>query len=559
MSYILIPQIVTDSTAMVWVGAVDVNVRSKTVTLEYNITSDTPDPTAARFVQLSQSEWRTWKTRHPLEKLDKDTPDIKVIHFQRVTIGVEKRLEKRTKYTLRLRVINNDPTEGADSIDARFEDYSKTIGADPATPVSGEDHLTKATVTTLPVSIPTQDEKPFTVMLGSCFYLPKDKDGHVGNTYLNMPDADQPDIKFLCGDQVYLDNPWKETTWNVALSVSPKENMRSFFFKKYLENWTQIKKVEVLENGVAKEKVVGGFNPLLRNGANYFCSDDHEYWNNAPNFGGAGAALTILRSQKRWWFREASELFRVFQSLAPWMTFMVDPVSFCIADTRINRTVHNIFTPDDDAQFMDGDDLKAIGSWIKNLEGPGVLVLGQVLLTDKANWRTTFKNLRDKGWFTRLKESFADYFDFSFPDFKKQFDELCGYIRESRHSIVLLTGDIHYGRLSVCKVRPDSDVEFIEIISSPMSVVEVDDKTPGYGTYETAVSVFGTDVISEPIGQSGEKPVPDNHFVTLEFTRLDESSSDVEMRVRSWPIVRSLITDPTVKVKPVEVKTIKLK
>ena len=44
-------------------------------------------------------------------------------------------------------------------------------------------------------------------MLGSCFFAREDPNGNVGRTYMNLPSAARPHIKFLCGDQVYLDNP----------------------------------------------------------------------------------------------------------------------------------------------------------------------------------------------------------------------------------------------------------------------------------------------------------------------------------------------------------------
>lgn len=556
MSYILIPQIVTENSAMIWVGAIDTSVRTVSVYLEYKENNQNVKPST---LELAPSEWRTWKTRHPLEKTDEDST-VKSLHYQRVTIKLEK---PHTKYTVKLLV--GKPDAVAENMSTgNFQDYSKIIDREVFAPVEMTEHLTKATVTTLPKSIPVKPETPFKIMLGSCFYQPNDPDGLVGQSFLHLPEQSRPDIKFLCGDQVYLDNPWMDTTLNLKTAFSKKENMRAFFFKKYLKTWTQVNKVETDEtdeNGKPKTKVIGGFNLLLRNGANYFCSDDHEFWNNAPNFGGVGFALTFFLWQKRWWFREASELFRVFQSLAAWMTFDVAPVSFCIADTRINRTEHNLIKEDLDANFMEPDDLKAIGKWIENLKGPGVLVMGQLLLTDNADWKKTFRNLSDAPLWTRIKESFGDYFDFGLPDFPSQYNELIGYIKKSKHSIVLLTGDVHFGRLAVCKVDANSDVDFIEVISSPMSVVTIDEKRTGIGTYEDAPERFGTKVTSVPIAQNDdEKPVSQNHFTTLEFSRNSANDSEVEMKIIAWKIVDQVgdKNNPN-KPSPTDVQTIVLK
>lgn len=553
MSYILIPQIVSDTTAMIWVGAVDEKVRINPVALEYNIINETK----IESLKLSPSEWRSWKTRHPLERLAK-AATVNAIHYQRVTIGLNKPLLPRTKYVIRLMV--GDEQEAREETLTKtqqgdFQDYNKIIGEEVVEFSEHSAHLTKATVTTLPSKIPASTE-PFIVMLGSCFYLPNDSEGLVGETFMKIPDAEKPEIKFLCGDQVYLDNPWQETTWNVALARSPKENMRSFFFEKYLKTWTQVSRKPILdENGLPKERAVGGFNLLLRNGANYFCSDDHEFWNNAPNFGGAGAVLTFFKGQRRWWFREASELFRIFQSLASWMTFDVPPLSFCIADTRINRLTHNIIRDDKAATFVEEDDLEAIGEWIKNLNGPGVLVMGQILLSRKANFKKTFGNLHDAPLFTRFKESFSQYFDFGLPDFPDQYEKLCGYIKNSKHSIVVLSGDVHFGRISVCDLNADEGIQLVEIISSPLSVVSISDKQLGRGTYEDAPAfIENIPVISEQIAEQ------ENHFVTIEFSQNADAANEVNMKVKAWNVLKpESERQPGEIPQSVEIKTITLK
>ena len=90
----------------------------------------------------------------------------------------------------------------------------------------------------------------------------------MGRTYMNLPSAARPHIKFLCGDQVYLDDPWHDFL-NPFRSRNWLEH-RSF--KIYLDNWSQ-------------QTAEGGFGQLLKNGANFFSSDDHEFWNNAPDIG----------------------------------------------------------------------------------------------------------------------------------------------------------------------------------------------------------------------------------------------------------------------------------
>lgn len=502
MSFILIPHIVSTDSAMIWVGAVDEKVRINPVSIDYNIIGDETD---VKSYKLSPSEWRAWKSRQPLEWFSKKST-IDGLHYQRITITG---LKPRHKYVFKLKIgkkeeINN--SELSVKTDAEFTDYSKVIDREVTSEVYSSLDRPKATVTTLPERLPKaiNNEKPFTVMLGSCFYQPNDPDGLVGKTFIELPEDQQPELKFLCGDQVYLDNPWSKTTWNMFLALSPREKMRKIFFEKYLMNWTQINRAVVPnKDGIPTNRAVGGFNLLLRNGANYFCSDDHEFWNNAPNFGFVGAALTIRKSQRRWWFKEASELFRVFQSLAPWMTFDVDPLSFCIVDSRINRI-------DGDDQFMEEYDLDAIGNWIQNLKGPGVLVMGQVLMQEKSSY-------------------FTAKTDLALPDFERQYQKLLDYIKCSDHSIVFITGDVHFGRVAVCDLDAGKGTKFVEVISSPMMVVSNMFNKPKVGEFKKAPETFDTPVKNYQMANL------QNHFATLEF--IENTAGTIEMTVKAWKIL----------------------
>ena len=491
MSYILIPQIVSSTTAMIWIGAVEEKVRLKLVYLEYSRINSAGEKVTERR-RVDPSEWRTWKTRHVLDRIAAFETPVEVIYYQRVTLGLKKALKPRTEYTVKLLIL--DQTNNQEE-SAEFNDYSRMMNADDTAQVGNKRHTTEARVTTLPEHIPPEGKKPFTVMLGSCFYRENDLQGMVGKTYTNMPKAEKPEIKFLCGDQVYLDNPWTQTTFNIGLSFAAPEKMRNVFFQHYLQNWTQI----TLEEG----RVAGGFNLLLRDGANYFCSDDHEFWNNAPDFGGVAAVLTFLRGQRDWWFREASELFRLFQSLAPWMTFDVPPVSFCIADTRINRLTGK-------KQFIEEDDLEAVGNWIQNLSGPGVLVIGQLLMEEKTKFP-------------------ASLFDKSLPDYPRQYQKLLNYISDSNHSIVVLTGDVHYGRVAICDLDAEKGTKFVEVVSSPLFVVSNWRNKARVGEYKKAPKIFGTTVKNYQVANL------QNHYVTLEFS--EDAAKKISMTVKAWKIL----------------------
>lgn len=513
LNYIIIPQIVSSSTAMIWVGASNhneknfnvhnkvANVRGSTVKLFYieadkfKSNEDLLDNAEAGEYVLDESEWRTWKTRHGLDRRFFKTDENKHFHYQRVTLGhvnpsKPRRLplKPRTRYEVRLWLDN--PLTAEDD-NERFRNA-------------------EAKFTTLPLELPDDGKKnPFKVMLGSCFYRLNDTDGTVGKTFYNIKPEERPEIKFLCGDQVYLDNPWRETTFNVVSPFLPPERMRTSFFDKYIANWTQL--------GKDKDDDLCGFNLLLRDGANYFCSDDHEFWNNAPDLGVVGLANTLLPGQRSWWFREAGELYRVFQSLAPWMTFDVPPVSFCIADSRVNRMPRK-------RQFMEAEDLEAVRRWIENLRGPGVLVMGQLLMAKKGKFWNVFTDL-------------------TLPDYTEQYESLKKYIKESNHSIVFLTGDVHFGRVSICDLDRAKGTKFVEVVSSPMMVVNNFRGKAKIGTVEKPPEIFENPVDCYAIAEG------QNHFVTLEFSKTD--ADKVKMLVKTHQILKP--DSKSDKVKPVKV------
>jgi hypothetical protein len=500
MEFILVPHRVTDTTATIWVGVVYENdgERRKAVSLELD------EGARARTVELDDSGWKTWKSYNPGDEarypwqdrlLDwalsvfKRTAVVETLEYRRVLLGD---LEPGTSYSLRLRV-------------------------DGRAPEGSEKHLREARVTTLPATLPGQGEKPFTALLGSCFYKPNDEEGMVGKTFRHLPENRRPDIKVLCGDQVYLDNPWYETTLRYNGGNLRRGLFRATLFRKYMDNWKQVVRGEA------------GFRQLLRDGANYFCSDDHEFWNNAPNFGGIGFINTLSKAQRCWWLGAARELFEAIQSPKPLTCFDVampseaSPrcLSFCIADTRINRSIGR-------ERFMDDDDLKAVGRWIRELRGPGVLVVGQPLLTGETDAKQSLREDPNRTLWSALDRNLADY---------DQYRELVDYVKASAHSIVVLSGDVHFGRVACVRREAGSkEADFVEIIASPMQLVTVKNKLlqwaiRSFGKYKAPPTHEFAITESRPIAPQ------QNHFVTVEFS--SAGGGTVDMRVWSWPVPES--------------------
>lgn len=341
-------------------------------------------------------------------------------------------------------------------------------------------------VTTLPDRLPNAGERPFTVLLGSCYFQREDKMGAVGQTFSQFPHDAQPDIKILCGDQVYLDNPPQDFVFPRG-----KEWLENRSFKVYTDTWSQLTDA-------------GGFQRLLKNNANYFSSDDHEFWNNAPDRGLNVPTMTATQGQRDTWMRVGRDLYKIFQTEpSPPKTLKVGPLSFCVAETRFSRG-----SGGGAGDFMPAQDLEFVRNWISNLDGPGALVVGQPLFAGKGS-------IKDWG--------LADF---------RQYSLLIQFLKASQHSIVILTGDVHFGRIAMANLRPELGTKLIEVISSPMQLVPL-----GGGDYEAAPDVFGS------VGSQPEFSLKRNHFLTLEFT--SPSAQRASMLVRFWPIIKEGVQAPS--------------
>jgi hypothetical protein len=416
MPFLVIPNEVRADRALVWVAAINEQFDAGGARLEYGADS------------VAVPGWVDWAT---------ESREFRIA-YQRVLLTG---LDPRRTYPLRLRVGNSVVADGS--------------------------------VTTLPDHLPGIGERPFTLLLGSCFYRREDREGAVGRQYALLPD--RPDLKILCGDQVYLDNPFQDfilpRSWGWLEDRS---------FKSYLDTWTQ-------------SFSSGGFNELLKHGANFFTSDDHEFWNNAPDIGLNVPVFTSKQSWRERWFDIARNLYQIFQTPNSFTGFRVGPVSFCVLDTRVNRRPGR-------AALVSPADMEGVRRWVAGLDGPGVIVVGQPLLAEEGDKRD---------WGLR-----------AYPEYR----EIVELLRASEHWIVVLTGDVHFGRMASCPLRLDRGTRLVEIISSPMQLVPL-----AGGTFTPAPEVFSP-VTTEDNYWTDEK----NHFLTLEFWAA--SASRVHLNVKYWPI-----------------------
>ncbi|MDR4518714.1 MAG: hypothetical protein MRK00_15200 [Nitrosomonas sp.] len=352
--------------------------------------------------------------------------------------------------------------------------------------------LESSFLTTLPEALPTQPEHPFTVGIGSCFYSKHDG-GRTGQAFeaLYRNPAYKPHIKFLTGDQVYLD---------IGLGLYPlsEEDCQDRIADDYAESW------ELLRS-------------ILRRGGTWMLADDHEYWNNYPYLQGFNPYLVTLglnEDFRKRWEAAAKRGVQVVQQLKTIRTFKIgNDISFCVADLRSERTQNG---------FLSNQSFKQLLQWVNNLTCPGVLVIPQPLIAGKGS--KIDKNLPD--W--------------------KQYDQLITAFQNGSHDIVVLAGDVHYGRVSKVKIG-NSRNKLIEIITSPLSNLS---ELSGYAASvpDVSESVFPVAPISGVPGNKIDylgkvttehkwwdlrfpKERTTEHFMTVDFYREGKS---VKIKIWAW-------------------------
>jgi hypothetical protein len=340
-------------------------------------------------------------------------------------------------------------------------------------------------VTTLPDRVPGVEDRPLTLMIGSCFCRAEDRAGRAGRVFAGLPDALRPDLKLLTGDQVYLDSPFFQ-----FLIPHTKQGLAEMFLQKYVDTWTQTGDLQ-------------GFQQILSSGAAVFTSDDHEFWNNAPfpSF----SVNTWTQGGRDTWFGLASGLLAAFQQPDPASAvrlLQIGDLSMFVADTRARRSA-------DRKSFLPAVDMQRLVAWVRGLTFPGILVLGQPIFAKKAG----------------IQGNIADW---NLPDFT-QYEELCRVLLQAPQPIVMLTGDVHYGR--VARIVTSAQRDLFEIIASPMSLVTGGGERRWTAPPNTFPAEPIPGAVSRPIEVMADWKRAQDHFLTLE---LWQQGSGLRMRVRSW-------------------------
>ncbi|MDH5424991.1 MAG: hypothetical protein OEY29_08370 [Gammaproteobacteria bacterium] len=388
-----------------------------------------------------------------------------------------------------------------DKLNKRFYNIELVTDLEPDTYYIAEFHsrtnqqwklLEKAFFTTLPNRLPGTTKKPFTVGIGSCFYTEHDG-GSAGQAFeaLYKHEALRPDLKFLAGDQVYLD---------IGLGWYPldAEDCQDRVADGYVDSWKYLRSI-------------------LRRGGTWFLPDDHEFWNDYPYLEGFNPYLLTLKLSddfRERWKDATKQAVKIIQQVEPLRFFSIgDDLSFCIADLRSERSNQGFHSAQSQQQLL---------AWITNLQSPGVLVIPQPLIS--ASGGSEDKNLPD--W--------------------EQYNEIILAIQNGNHDIVVLTGDVHYGRVSQVVVGNSSN-KLTEIITSPISnlseMAGIATSTPKLpnrrfpfisinGVEKNKVTYLGK-VTTEGKWWDIRYPVKrtHEHFMTVEFYK---DKKQTKMKVHAW-------------------------
>ena len=361
--------------------------------------------------------------------------------------------------------------------------------------------LVKAGVfTTLPNVLPGANEKPFTIGFGSCFSN-QDDFGQTSTAYAALYDAGgelSPDVTFLIGDQVYLDLGF--------LSLVPFGGyIRKRIAKRYANNWQDLTDV-------------------FTRGATWMLPDDHEYWNDYPfnNLPILALQSLKLRSVRKHWVTAANDGINNIQSARMLEIFSIgDELSICLANLRSERNEDG---------FISEESFTQLASWAASLRCPGVLVIQQLLLDELGPGE---RNL---------------------PSFTEQYARLVEALAASGQDIMVLTGDVHCGRIASVALGK-SGATLTEVVSSPLSNLKgllnglgagVAGDSPEYfppidvdiaGVSKTKINYPQEFRIGHLPGRHFTNyPIPrtEEHFMTVAFSR--STSGEVEVAVRAWKI-----------------------
>ena len=306
-------------------------------------------------------------------------------------------------------------------------------------------------VSTLPAELPgPADTAAFRVLLASCFHVATDG-GRAGHSLAGMKLA--PHLTIFMGDQVYLDLP------TLADFRDDEAWLAAKFESDYVKNWMGD------GTGTADDAAAGALTGALRLAPNAFIPDDHEFWNNAP-FRSPFIQNSFTQNGRDRWKRAALRMVEAFQrapaAAAGGVTIIdVDPLSILMLDSRSKRREttkgREALIPRASAQELERWTQRLIARHQGGELAVGLFITGQSLLDPQA------------GFFT------GEFADYALSNFEDDFAAIVAPLERAAAAgvpMLLATGDVHWGRVAILRRRLESRPSFVEVISSPLSLVE---------------------------------------------------------------------------------------
>jgi hypothetical protein len=281
-------------------------------------------------------------------------------------------------------------------------------------------------------------------------------------SFLDSKDL-RPDIAAMVGDQVYIDQPLTEFVFEKSA-----EDLEQFISLRYLATWRQLR-------------------PLLERGQHLHITDDHEYWNDYP-FRPVPGWVALQNDSYRELMSDLTEraagLIQLHNFLGPAFPVgesrLTESVSLFAADTRRTRS---------ETRFLDRQLFDRLLEWLDGLNGPGILILGQPIVSKARGYFDTLDTLTG-GFFDFLQDllppfirdiSLASYIDNlltfisdrNLPEFQDQYITLLNALQNAAHDVLIITGDIHIGRISRIWMltREGPPRQVYEVVSSPLRIL----------------------------------------------------------------------------------------
>lgn len=312
--------------------------------------------------------------------------------------------------------------------------------------VRGGGESASLSVYTLPDAVTDRMGEWFNIMLVSCFYQPEDRQGLAGELVSRIPLPLRPHMTLLMGDQVYLDLPTLQDFKDDVGWLARK------FERDYTCNW----------------RGPNGFARLLAAAPAVSTPDDHEYWNNFPHMS-LWIGNSWSKAGRDRWTQAGRMMYEGFQLAAPGaigdhLVVEIPPLSIFVADTRSLRDPDNM-------NMLRPGGIQPIVDWANDVAARGrfgILVTGQSLLDKPAS---------------DLEGKFADYALANYNEFTPLVQAL-DRLAEAGREVILITGDVHWGRVAEAMNRTDARKKIFEVISSPTSLVT----TVGYDQFAKIAS-----------------------------------------------------------------------